>query len=68
MLMDGPYRPKLELWVFHEVGKVLGYRQKSLADRCENLRWAPRSFFRHVDSAAGAAALGLDRANVELWS
>lgn len=67
MLKDSPHRDKLELWVFHEVGKVLGYRQKSLADRCEALRWAPRSFFRHVDSAAGQIAIALTRAGVAIW-
>lgn len=67
MLKDSPYRPKLELWVFHEVGKVLGYRQKALADRCENLRWAPRSFFRHVDGAAGEIAVQLNSYGLSAW-
>lgn len=67
MLKDNPHRPKLALWVFHEVGKVLGYRQRSLADRCENLRWAPRSFFRHVDSAAGTISVKLNLAAIPIF-
>ncbi|KQX35316.1 hypothetical protein ASD04_14845 [Devosia sp. Root436] len=65
--LDDEHRPKLVLWVLHEVGKDLGIRQKTLRQRCEQLRWAKRSFYRHVDSAAGKIAVRLNRDGIEAW-
>lgn len=65
--LDDEHRPKLVLWVLHEVGKELGIKQKTLRHRCEQLRWAPRSFYRHVDSTAGKIAVRLNRDGVDVW-
>jgi hypothetical protein len=66
-IADDPARPKLVLWLQHEMGKEMGIKQRALRERCEMLRWAPRSFFRHVDSAAGAISHQLNLAGILVW-
>ena len=66
-MADHPLRPKLEFWVLHEVGKQLGYTRRSLAEMCILKGWAERTFHRHVDSAAGAIAVRLNRSGVTIW-
>src|SRR5690606_26646817 len=66
-MAEHPLRPKLEMWVLHEAGKALGRSRYSLRDLCAIRGWAERSFHRHVDSAAGAIAVRLNRSGVGLW-
>ena len=66
-MTDHPLRPQLEMWVLHEVGKALGRSRLSLRDLCAMQGWAERSFFRHVDSAAGTIAVRLNRSGVSVF-
>lgn len=48
------------------MGKGLGRSRLSLRDLCAMRGWSERSFYRGVDSAAGAVAVRLNRAGVAL--
>lgn len=67
-MREHPLRPKLDLWIYHEVGKALGRKNVSLKIRVARKGWAERSFHRDVESAAGAIAVRLNRAGVAIWS
>jgi hypothetical protein len=66
-MAEHPLRPQLEMWVLHEVGKALGRSKRSLREICAIQDWKERTFFRNVDSAAGAIAVRLTRSGVEVW-
>lgn len=55
------YRPMLEAWIFAEL------RGESSVDLCERMKWPRATFKRHRDRAAGAIAIRLNVAKVEVW-